>query len=277
MVPVAGAQAGLDVAGGDALEVGGEGRRRRSSSCRPAPAGRRAGSRGAAAAGGRAPGPPRPPGDWPGVMISRSWSALRAKTSSTWSSMSRCWAETQTMLSNRSGRARQKAHHRRHLDRLRPGAEDAEHPDHRTGGAASSRAASACIVTNWKPRSITRGEDLPQHLVPHALVAGVAVEHHQLARPRGGGPARPGPRLRACPGRRDTPGTESCGARRASPGWSSAGAARRPRWRGAARRRSRRRRTRSPSGRASASPGCRSRSRATRSPPACPKWRTKWP
>jgi hypothetical protein len=44
----------------------------------------------------------------------------------------------------------------RHLDRLRPGAEDAEDADHRAACAACSRSASVCIVTNRNPCSTTR-------------------------------------------------------------------------------------------------------------------------
>ena len=54
----------------------------------------------------------------------------------------------------------EQADHRRHLDRLRPGAEDAEPSDHRAGTRASSRAASACMVTKWKPCSSTRAKTL---------------------------------------------------------------------------------------------------------------------
>ena len=39
-------------------------------------------------------------GDCPAVMRSRSWSTSTANSSSTWSSMSRCWAVTQTRDTN---------------------------------------------------------------------------------------------------------------------------------------------------------------------------------
>jgi hypothetical protein len=47
----------------------------------------------------------------------------------------------------------QRVDHRRHLDRLRPSAEDAEDADHRLVATASSRSANVCMVTKRKPRS----------------------------------------------------------------------------------------------------------------------------
>ena len=58
------------------------------------------------------------------------------------------------------GRRPEGAHHRRHLDRLRPRAEDAQDANHRVAAAACSRSAIVCIVTNRKPRSTTRAKTL---------------------------------------------------------------------------------------------------------------------
>ena len=151
---------GLDVPGRNPLEERRQAPRRRSSWCRPAPGSRRAAPGGAAAAAGR--GCPRrcPAGVCPGTIRSRSTSALRSKTSSTWSSMRPMLGRHADQALEAVGRGSERAHDRRHLDRLRPGAEDAEDADHRAEAAACSRSASVCMVTNRKPRSTTRAKTL---------------------------------------------------------------------------------------------------------------------